>query len=262
MDNLSILDFISICSVENHEGYKNNSPFPHCIFKFHERFNPILATVEKDFPDHTWPHWYKYNNHFEKKLSQDKWDLLPQSVRAILVELTSAPFLNMLSQVTGIKNLIPDPYFIGGGMHMIEPGGRLDVHTDFNYHRDTLLDRRVNLLLYLNSDWNNAWGGELELWDKDMKEAKAVIPPHMGNMVVFSASETSFHGHPNPVTCPPGRYRKSIACYYYTNGRPDPAEAHRTVFMQRPGDPWDADKAAVAMERAKKAYVDVKKSVV
>lgn len=239
------------------ERYKTADPFPHAVLDINGPLTKELLDVEKAFPNAKWEHWYRYNNHFEKKLAQDKFEFMPMEVLVSLLALSSAPFLDYLTRLTGIKDLIPDPYFIGGGMHMIESGGLLDIHTDFNYHRSTLLDRRLNVMVYLNSEWEDSWGGELELWDREMQKCVVSVKPKLGTMVVFTASEYSFHGHPNPVSCPADRCRKSIASYYYTNGRPDATNPHRTVFMQRPGEAWSEDKKEIAMQRAKKAYAEL-----
>ncbi len=154
--------------------------------------------------------------------------------------LNSQPFLEFLSTLTGIENLIPDPFFDGGGCHQIQPGGMLKIHADFNKHPRTKLDRRLNVLVYLNEDWKEEYGGHFELWDKEMKESKKKILPLFNRMALFYTTSDSYHGHPNPLTCPPDRTRKSIALYYYTNGRPEEELAngkdHNTLFRHRPED--------------------------
>jgi Rps23 Pro-64 3,4-dihydroxylase Tpa1-like proline 4-hydroxylase len=145
--------------------------------------------------------------------------------------------LGFLQELTGIEGLIPDPYFIGGGLHQIMPGGFLEVHADFNRHTKLKLDRRLNVLLYLNHDWKEEYGGHFELWNKDMSAMVHKILPLFNRMAMFSTTSTSFHGNPTPVACPPGGSRKSIAVYYYTNGRPEEErnEGHDTLFQARNG---------------------------
>ena len=121
---------------------------------------------------------------------------------------------------------------------MIPRGGRLGVHADFNIHKKLGLDRRLNLLLYLNYNWQPEWGGELELWDKDVQSKVKGYLPVANRVVVFSTTDIAFHGHPDPLNCPKGMYRRSIALYYYTKGRPaeEQSGAHSTVFKARPDD--------------------------
>jgi hypothetical protein len=123
-------------------------------------------------------------------------------------------------------------------VHRIRRGGFLDVLADFNRHDRLRLDRRLNLLLYLNRDWDDAWGGQLELWDEAMTRAVHRISPRFNRVVVFSTTDRSFHGHPGPLSCPPERARTSLALYYYTNGRPagESTDSHCTIYRERPGE--------------------------
>ena len=143
-----------------------------------------------------------------------------------------------METLTGIENLISDPYFLGAGLHQIPRGGKLAVHADFNRHNKFPLDRRLNILVYLNKDWKEEYGGHLELWDRDMSKCKK-IAPLFNRMVVFPVTDWAYHGHPEPLTCPEGRTRKSIALYYYTNGRPEnevKKGKKSTQFVPRPGE--------------------------
>jgi Rps23 Pro-64 3,4-dihydroxylase Tpa1-like proline 4-hydroxylase len=142
--------------------------------------------------------------------------------------------LRFLEVLTGIKGIISDPYFTGGGLHQIKRGGKLSVHADFNFHNDLKLDRRINVLVYLNKDWEEAYGGHFELWDRDMSKAQQKILPLFNRCAIFSTTSYSYHGHPTPLACPPDRTRKSIATYYYSNGRPaeEVNESHSTLFQQ------------------------------
>ena len=147
--------------------------------------------------------------------------------------MNSHPVLQFLEKLTGIGGLIPDPSFAGGGCHQIEPGGKLQVHVDFNKLQPANLDRRINLLIYLNKDWKEEYGGHFELWDAEGKACVKRVLPLFNRCVVFSTTQTSYHGHPHPLTCPEGWTRKSIALYYYTNGRDDghASDGHSTVFL-------------------------------
>lgn len=153
-------------------------------------------------------------------------------IRQLYWELNSAPFLAFLEKLTGINNLIPDPHLAGGGAHETLRNGFLMIHADFNKHPHFQLDRRLNVLLYLNPDWQEEWGGHLELWKTDMSKCEKRISPIGGRCVIFSTTRDSFHGHPHPLNCPPEHSRKSVALYYYTNGRPENEDAtpHKTIW--------------------------------
>ena len=147
--------------------------------------------------------------------------------------LNSAAFLRGLVALTGIEGLASDPYFEGGGLHQIGEGGFLKIHADFNIHKVTGMERRINLLLYLNRDWPEDFGGHLELWDEAMEHRVQRIAPLANRCVIFSTTDTSYHGHPDPLTCGPGESRKSIALYYYTAPKAQ-KEFHSTLYQARP----------------------------
>jgi hypothetical protein len=115
-------------------------------------------------------------------------------------------------------------------VHWIENGGFLEVHADFNHLKKYNLERRLNLLLYLNENWRDEYNGQLELWDrKTMTMAKAVAPI-FNRCVVFSTTKESLHGHPAPLATPPGVARRSLALYYYTNTWDPAVQAHTTMY--------------------------------
>jgi Rps23 Pro-64 3,4-dihydroxylase Tpa1-like proline 4-hydroxylase len=141
-----------------------------------------------------------------------------------------------LSELTGIKGLIADPYHAGAGLHETKRGGHLSVHADFPEHESMRINRRLNLLIYLNEDWQEDYGGALELWDKRMRKATQKVLPVFGRAVIFSTARDTYHGHPDPLTCPEHRSRRSIATYYYTAPpETDGLLTRTTDFRKRPG---------------------------
>jgi len=221
------------------EEYKANQPYPHIYF---DNFLPVdvAEAALRDFPEPKEVDWLAYkdvNQH--KKLAFDAVEKLPPSIRDVLYFLNTRPMLKFLETLTGIQSVLPDPNYVGGGLHQIRPGGLLEVHADFSYHKGLRLDRRINVLIYLNKDWKEEYGGHFELWDREVKRAEKKILPIFNRCAIFSTTSVSFHGHPEPLACPPDRNRKSIATYYYSNGRPeeDPelTHKHEVAFQQRPG---------------------------
>src|SRR5271154_4731609 len=205
---------------ERAEEYKNAKPFPHMYF---DNFLPEEAAEAalKEFPEPKQLTWTEFDRPTERKLAFDEVEKLPPSVRDVLYFLNSRPMLQFLETLTGIQGVLPDPYYTGGGLHQIRPGGLLEVHADFSYHNALRLDRRINVLVYLNKDWKEEYGGHFELWDRDVKRAEKKILPVFNRCAIFSTTSLSFHGHPLPLACPPDRNRMSIATYYYSNGRPE-----------------------------------------
>lgn len=233
--------------------YQSADPYPHIVF---DDFLPpqMLENTLAEFPAPGAIRWNNYSNGREIKLEASSELKMGPNTRLLLRELNSSVFINFLESLTGIQGLIPDPHFVGGGLHQIQPGGFLKVHTDFNRHTRLKLDRRVNLLIYLNKDWDESYGGHFEMWDRDMKRCAARVLPIFNRCVVFSTTDFSYHGHPDPLTCPDGWTRKSIAMYYYTNGRPpeEMAGDHSTVFRARPGEQLPSETKANWKDMAKR----------
>jgi hypothetical protein len=213
--------------------YHDAQPFPHIAVDglFDDE---VLDAVLGEFPAPEAMKWMRFDNPLEKKLGfYHETSALSDTVRRFLDAMSSFEMLLWLEALTGIDGLIPDPYFGGGGLHQIESGGFLKVHTDFNVHPKLKLDRRLNMLIYLNRNWAEEYGGHLELWDREGRRCVERILPVFNRTVVFSTSDTSYHGHPHPLTSPPGVTRKSVSLYYYTAGRPadERSAPHDTIFV-------------------------------
>ena len=225
------------------EKYESAEPFPHIMIeepfpdgRIREVAQEIQAArIDPEAPGYGW---------LGKRRASDL-DTFPPKTRQLVEEMNSPPFIRWLEEVTGIKGLHPDPYLEGGGIHQIPPGGFLKIHTDFNWHRRLGMHRRVNLLLYLNEDWQEEWGGQLELWresDISSADGKAVasFAPLFNHMVIFSTTDFSYHGHPHKLSCPPDRTRNSIALYYYSEDRPQSeirfGNSEMTNYRARPDE--------------------------
>tara|TARA_B100001059_G_C17762049_1_gene543436 strand:- start:255 stop:1073 length:819 start_codon:yes stop_codon:yes gene_type:complete len=228
---------------ENKNNFLEAKPFPYIELNnfFNEDYlNQILDNFPKMSEN---KHDFKRNTKAEVKLGIGSPEKIPKKINLFIEYLNSYFFLDFLQKLTGIKQrLIPDPYLFGAGLHEIKKGGFLKIHSDFNVHPQLNLNRRLNLLLYLNKDWKEEWGGHLELWDRDMKSCKVKISPNFNKLVIFNTTDYSFHGHPNPLACPEDVTRKSLALYYYTNGRPsneiNPAlgeSGQTTLYQKREG---------------------------
>lgn len=164
-----------------------------------------LDRVAAEFPEPDDPRWHVFKGPHEPLKRQgmvDCWG--PETTRLILAMISPA-MCQTVAGLLGYQVLVGDTY--GGGMHLSGPGAHLDVHADFNRHPETRWRRQANLLLYLNHGWDEAWGGVLEL-DRTVR-----VTPEFGRVVLFECSETSWHGHPTPIT--DGHWRKSVATYMY-----------------------------------------------
>jgi hypothetical protein len=214
-------------------------PFPHVVL---DNLFPdeVLEAVLAEFPRPDEIEWRRFDSPTEKKLGYWHESALGPNLQLFLYEMGSPPVLRFLEALTGIQGLIPDPYFGGAGPHQILPGGFLKVHVDFNRHPLLKLDRRLNLLVYLNKDWREEYGGHLELWERDVSRCAQRLLPVFNRTVVFSTTDSSFHGHPQPLACPEGMSRKSVSFYYYTAGRPagERSAPHDTIFKKTHEQDW------------------------
>ena len=221
--------------------YSIADPFPHIqIDNFFS--NEYLDIVLKEFPDLSkLSDSQNYKNQNEIKFANNDFKNFSEKMKTFFNFLNSETFLNFLQILTSInEKLIADEELNGGGLHEIKTGGLLKVHTDFNKHPNNNFDRRINVLIYLNKGWKKEYNGCLELWDKEMRECKQKILPSFNKMVIFSTTDFSNHGHPDPIGCPSDISRKSIALYYFSEGRPkeeifDEGQKNRTYFKNRFG---------------------------
>lgn len=217
-----------------HARYAAAEPFPHIVIEDFIDADVLRGLLEE------WPDTgdRKFANRAQERLKFDfqPVDIVSPRLRSFLAEMNSEPVLRFIEKLTGIEKLIADPYYAGGGLHETKRGGHLGVHADFNVHTGLNLLRRVNLLIYLNEGWPQEYGGNLELWSRDMRERRQSVPPALGNAVIFNTDLDSFHGVPDPVTCPPDRGRRSIALYYYTAPKSglEHVPVRTTTFKARP----------------------------
>ncbi len=196
---------------------QRNLPFTHFVA---DEFLPpdVIRAINEQWPPEADTGWHHERRDYARKSAMMFPRRLPPAAQAVAEAMYSQEILDQLSFLIG-HLLQPDPWFtdgplmprVGGGLHEIGRGGMLGIHTDFDGH-PTGLTRCANLLIYLNEDWQEQWGGALELHgDGCITE----IHVHAGKAVLFETNGESWHGHPHPLTCPESRSRRSLALYYY-----------------------------------------------
>jgi len=195
--------------------FQNAIPFPYIII---DNFLPkdLAEMVLKEHIELSDSDWGHYNHYNEVKKGLTNLSKMGANTQFLISELNSDTFLKALSNLTGVEKLIADPELDGGGLHSIARGGFLNIHTDFLSHTSNPnWSRQLNLLIYLNKDWRKEWNGNLGLWTRDMKTCIHSIEPIFNRCVIFRTKDPSFHGHPEPLKCPPEIERRSLALYYY-----------------------------------------------
>jgi len=234
------------------DRFRHAEPYPYfCVDNFlNEDFaNAVLASFPSFDQAREVGRAFKGVNEKGKVQVTDA-KLFAEPVRQLNEELASPEFLDLLSYVTGMPRLLADDELVGGGIHQTGPRGHLDVHVDFNYIKERDLHRRLNILIYFNKNWQPEWGGNIELWDRRVKNCVQSFSPIFNRCVVFETNEISFHGV-SAVKCPEGVTRKSFAAYYYTKEAPAhwTGKAHDTIFRARPDEKWKG-RIAMPLEKA------------
>jgi len=215
-------------------------PFPHITFD--DLFpHPQLRAIHDQFFTLADSYWQKSSDQGIEVKWRSNWRSeydIPEPARELVRFLNSGAFLRALSQLTNIPNLIADPYYTGGGFNFIKRGGHLDVHVDGNWHDMMQVNRRLNLILYLNAGWRDEWGGGLNLYDAEARNIEATIVPRGNRLLIFETHDFSYHGHPEPLCCPENEGRSSIILYYYTSKARPPsqvsvAEPHSALWRSK-----------------------------
>jgi Rps23 Pro-64 3,4-dihydroxylase Tpa1-like proline 4-hydroxylase len=213
--------------------FRAAEPFHHTVID--NFFEPAIAQgLADEFPAFNSDIWAEYNNPIEIKKASNRWDNFPRLTYAVFNYLNSPAFVDKMSLLIGDK-LYADPGLHGGGWHTHRPGGKLNTHLDYSIHPKLGLERRVNLIVYLQPDWNPDWGGSLGFWASDESgrapgELKQQIDCLFNRAVIFDTSQNSWHGLPDPVQSPDGICRNSIAAYYLSEPRAEASERGRALF--------------------------------
>jgi len=217
-----------------HRTYQSAEPYPHIVLDGFLEPGAIESAIH-EFPPLDPDQWTNYLHTNERKFSNTDPETWGPTLREILETLNSPRFVQFVSKLIGIDELIADPSLEGGGLHQSTTGGYLNVHADFTVHpHNRTWQRRANILLYLNDDWQPEYGGDLELWSADMKRCVEKVSPVANRVLIFTTDINSFHGHPIPMQCPQGVARRSLALYYFSV-EVDPL-VRSTEYRARPGD--------------------------
>lgn len=225
-----------------HKQFMGASPFPHLIienFLQPELLPEALAAIHA-------ANQTRLTQSNDLVFAREKYEFPHlEDVHPVLAklrsDLISDTFAEWLSILCG-QQVFVDPDFVGGGVHQGGRGSYLDMHADFNLHPiNHDWERHLNILLYLNPDWQPDMGGELRLRGAD-NGREAAVEPLLNRCVIMLAQEHTLHGYA-PINFPEGSYRTSVAAYAYmeqdgstayrpTVWRPENAPLHRKLLAQ------------------------------
>ena len=219
------------------ESYKNSKPFNHVTL---DNFwnKEVSKNLEKEIKNFNKDKKYsvtEYDNAIEKKTTCNHYDKFPSTVYQAFNYLNSENFVNFIQKITGIKDLITDVGLHGGGLHIHPNGGKLNVHKDYSIHPKLKKERRLNLIIYMTSNWNAKWGGDLELWSHDKKKNKPKalakkIKNKFNRAILFDTTQNSWHGLPSAIKLPKEKKRQSMAVYYLSEPRLKIDSRERALF--------------------------------
>jgi Rps23 Pro-64 3,4-dihydroxylase Tpa1-like proline 4-hydroxylase len=230
-----------------HQEFENALPYKHVVI---ENFleDSFAESLYKNFPGFDLMS-RNYRGLNEKKSEGSGFENFHPDFSILREQIKSKEFCQFLSKVTGIEDLYSVEDALGSGVHQGGDGSYLDVHIDFNIHYERNIHRRVNLLIFLNKNWKESYGGKIELWNKDVSVCEKAYLPSFNRCVIFETSEISYHGY-STIHVPEGESRKSFYGYFYTDIREGAATYHDTIFKARPEEGI-----------AKKIKTDVKETI-
>lgn len=218
--------------------YQGAYPFPYVVI---DNFLPefVMTKCLEELQNHKewgsnkekWVEPFQVNKFYIPDYYDDIKDVKSKvPITALILDYLNTPeFLKHLEELTGIEKLYQDPSLFGGGVHKINKGGKLSIHIDYNNHPATKHRRKLNLLIYLNKDWDKSWGGNLELWNKELTKKVIEFEPIFNRAVIFTIDDAP-HGHPYPLNCPESVSRYSLALYYFIEEEPD--KKHSVIFYR------------------------------
>jgi len=229
-------------------------PYDHIIINdfINEQHYEAIQSTFPTAPNDT---WWRYNTPLEVKYTYDNLAEFSPVIKNVFYALSHDIIINKLKKMFNIPNLQHDPYCHGAGLHMHPKNGRLNMHLDYEVHPITNKQRRLNIIFYLNDDWDKEWNGDTQLWNSDMTECVVKSYPKRNTAIIFVTTEQSWHGVPDIINCPADVYRKTIAFYYVSEiqnksdldkkGAESDGYRKKAVFMKRPCDKYDENMEAL-----------------
>lgn len=239
--------------------FSGGEPFPFCVVD--DFLDDALARrLSDEFPAKESFVWHDYSSPIEIKRTCNQWNVFPRETYKTFSVLNSPEFVKLMGGLFGVSPLYADYGLNGGGMHLHGRGGKLNPHLDYSLHPKTSQLRKLNLLVYLNPNWQDSWGGSLGLYERGPTdrlpgELVKIIRPMFNRAVIFDTTCQSWHGLCEPITCPEGEYRKSLAVYYLTEAPAEVDRRSKALFAPTADQAQDDDVLALIERRTQGAYV-------
>jgi Rps23 Pro-64 3,4-dihydroxylase Tpa1-like proline 4-hydroxylase len=215
--------------------YRTAKPFPHVVID--DLFAPeVLDALLVEMAEMGRDKWKQVaNDSRERTLRMKSAAEMGPAGTKLLSVVHSAGFLYFLSEITGIPQLLPDPYLLGSGYAQMRRGDYFNVHSDRNVAYDTGLLRRLAMIVFLNKSWPAEYHGKLELWNREATNCDATVEPLFNKTILFEVADPNYHGVPVPLACPSERSRQSFILYYHTVGMPGQpyVKPHTSLFAPR-----------------------------
>ncbi|MEC9376022.1 MAG: 2OG-Fe(II) oxygenase, partial [Pseudomonadota bacterium] len=226
--------------------------------------NEVAIQIENEFPNYNDSIWHVYNNAIENKKVSNNWNFFPETTYKVFSLLNSDEFTSLLSRnIFNSMELFSDPGLNGGGWHIHRNGGKLNPHLDYSLHPKLKLERKLNIIIYVNSNWDNKWGGHLGLWNnKSSKQPGKLIKsvePKFNRAIIFNTAQNSWHGLSSPIECPQNEFRKSLAIYYLCKSNEETNQRGKALFaptVDQKSDPEVIEliKNRASVEKASSVY--------
>ena len=243
-------------------AYGSKPPFDHVVIDgfFVTDFANKLA---EEFPGFDSDIWLRYNNPIEIKKVCNDWNVFPRNTYSIFSYFNSPDWLNYLStKLLAGKPLYADNGLNGGGWHVHKRGGKLNTHLDYSLHPKLNLQRKLNIIIYINPNWKKEWGGALGLWGNKSSEKPGNLVTSIWNKfnraVIFDTTQNSWHGLPEPLQCPEDEFRKSLAAYFLCEAPDDIDTRGKALFS--PTREQENDKEVIELIK-KRSNIETASSV-
>jgi len=227
------------------ESFFEAKPFNHIII---DNFfvDSFARNIFADMPEYESDTDMRYDNAIEKKRATQNWAKFPKNIYKAASYLVGNEFTLNLKQLTWQNELVADFGLHGGGIHMHQTGDYLNTHLDYDIHPKMDMKRKLNLIIYLNPNWQESWGGNLSFWSHDEEKNRAKdliksIPPLFNRAVLFDTTQNSWHGVTEGIFAPEGQYRKSLAFYYLIPTEDISNKRQKALFVPRKEQESDED---------------------